>query len=71
MTLWTLDTLATAAGGRLVGASPDAAVGGISIDTRTLRPGDAFFAIRGVSMDGHRFVGAALWHSRSHGRLTG
>ena len=60
MTLWTLDTLATAAGGRLVGASPDAAVGGISIDTRTLRPGDAFFAIKGVSMDGHRFVGAAL-----------
>ena len=60
MTLWTLDTLATAAAGRLVGASPETAVGGISIDTRTLRPGDVFFAIKGVSMDGHRFVDVAL-----------
>ncbi len=60
MSLWTLETLAAAAQGRLVGAAPQTSVGGISIDTRTLQPGDAFFAIAGVSMDGHRFVGAAL-----------
>jgi len=60
MTLWTLKTLAEAAEGRLVGASPESAVGGISIDTRTLQPGDVFFAIKGVAMDGHRFVADAL-----------
>ena len=60
MSLWTLKTLAEAAEGRLVGASPDSAVSGISIDTRTLKPGDVYFAIRGVSMDGHRFVPDAI-----------
>jgi len=38
---------------------PDA-VGGISIDSRTLTPGDAFFAIAGDNRDGHAFVEAAL-----------
>jgi UDP-N-acetylmuramoyl-tripeptide--D-alanyl-D-alanine ligase len=33
---------------------------GISIDTRTLQAGEAYFAIQGVSMDGHRFVQEAL-----------
>ena len=33
---------------------------GYSIDTRTLHPGDLFFAIKGERMDGHEFVGAAL-----------
>lgn len=33
---------------------------GYSIDSRTLRAGDLFFAIRGERFDGHDFVGAAL-----------
>lgn len=33
---------------------------GYSIDSRTLQPGDLFFAIRGERFDGHDFVGAAL-----------
>ena len=33
---------------------------GISIDSRTLTPGDAFFAISGDNRDGHAFVEAAL-----------
>lgn len=37
-----------------------AAVTGISIDTRTLAPGDAFFAIRGDNSDGHDYVEKAL-----------
>ena len=41
------------------GALP-AAISGISIDTRTLKPGEAFFAIKGDSRDGHDFVPAAL-----------
>ncbi|MEM8552853.1 MAG: UDP-N-acetylmuramoyl-tripeptide--D-alanyl-D-alanine ligase [Pseudomonadota bacterium] len=60
MSLWTLKTLADAAGGALSGAEPETAVTGISIDTRTLSPGDAFFAIRGVSKDGHQFVQSAM-----------
>jgi len=33
---------------------------GYSIDTRTLRPGDLFFAIKGERLDGHDYVEAAL-----------
>ncbi|RAH97055.1 UDP-N-acetylmuramoylalanyl-D-glutamyl-2, 6-diaminopimelate--D-alanyl-D-alanine ligase [Acuticoccus sediminis] len=58
--IWTLGELADAAQGRLLGVPRDTPVSGISIDTRTLQPGDAFFAIVGVSMDAHRFVPAAL-----------
>ena len=42
--LWTFDDMVAATGGRPVGAAP-AAITGISIDSRTLAPGDAFFAI--------------------------
>ena len=33
---------------------------GISIDTRTLKPGDLFVALKGDSRNGHQFVRAAL-----------
>src|SRR5262245_9137306 len=35
-------------------------IAGWSIDTRTLRPGDLFFAIVGPRVDGHDFVAAAI-----------
>jgi UDP-N-acetylmuramoyl-tripeptide--D-alanyl-D-alanine ligase len=57
--LWTGDEFAAATGGRPVGAMP-AAVTGISIDTRSLKPGDVFFAIKGETMDGHDFASAAM-----------
>ncbi|MEW9836722.1 UDP-N-acetylmuramoylalanyl-D-glutamyl-2,6-diaminopimelate--D-alanyl-D-alanine ligase [Mesorhizobium marinum] len=57
--LWLADELIEATGGRPFGTMP-AAVTGISIDTRSLTPGDAFFAIRGDSMDGHDFATAAV-----------
>lgn len=50
----------SATGGVLVSGSKGAAVQGISIDTRTLRPSDLFFAIRGGRNDGHEHVLAAL-----------
>jgi UDP-N-acetylmuramoyl-tripeptide--D-alanyl-D-alanine ligase len=37
-----------------------AVASGYSIDSRTLLPGDLFFAIRGERLDGHDFVEAAL-----------
>ncbi len=57
--LWTGEELRQAMGARVIGALPDA-IGGASIDTRTLQPGDAFFAITGLARDGHEFVAAAL-----------
>jgi UDP-N-acetylmuramoyl-tripeptide--D-alanyl-D-alanine ligase len=57
--LWTTDAMTAAMQAGRAGALP-AAVGGLSIDTRTLSPGDAFFAIRGDNRDGHDFVRDAL-----------
>ena len=34
--------------------------GGYSIDSRTLQPGDLFFAVRGERLDGHDYVEKAL-----------
>lgn len=38
----------------------DAAVTGYSIDSRSIQPGELFFAIRGARFDGHDFVRTAL-----------
>jgi len=53
----TLGFFAAACGGRLDG--PDGGFGGVSIDSRTLEPGDLFVAIRGERFDGHDFAEAA------------
>jgi UDP-N-acetylmuramoyl-tripeptide--D-alanyl-D-alanine ligase len=39
---------------------PDPLVTGWSVDTRTLAPGDLFFALRGPHHDGHAYVGLAI-----------
>ncbi|MDG6094211.1 UDP-N-acetylmuramoyl-tripeptide--D-alanyl-D-alanine ligase [Acetobacter sp. AN02] len=57
--LWTRDELETATEGRFTGPG-DIAVSGISIDTRTLSPGDLFIALRGDASDGHRHIAIAL-----------
>lgn len=54
--LWTSDEAVAATGGRTTGPW---AAGGVSIDTRTLQPGDLFVALKDVR-DGHDFVGQAL-----------
>jgi UDP-N-acetylmuramoyl-tripeptide--D-alanyl-D-alanine ligase len=41
------------------GVLPEA-ISGLSIDTRTIAPGEAYFAIKGDVHDGHAFVAAAL-----------
>jgi UDP-N-acetylmuramoyl-tripeptide--D-alanyl-D-alanine ligase len=56
--LWTVDAMAKAMGAVPQGALPQS-VPGLSIDTRTIQPGDAFFALKDVR-DGHDFVEAAL-----------
>lgn len=56
--LWNFDELVSAAGGRADGASPSS-VAGFSLDTRSLRPGEVFVALKDVR-DGHDFVGKAF-----------
>lgn len=57
--LWTSEDLIAATGGRPLGNLPEG-VTGISIDTRSLQRGEAFFAIKGERFDGHDFATAAM-----------
>ncbi len=57
--LWSVRDLVDATGGELHGKVEDALTG-VSIDSRSLDPGDIFFAIIGKNSDGHGHVGAAL-----------
>lgn len=56
--LWTGQDLAAATGGKPVGGDFEA--NGISIDTRTLKPGDLFVALTGPQFDGHSFIDKAF-----------
>jgi UDP-N-acetylmuramoyl-tripeptide--D-alanyl-D-alanine ligase len=55
--LWTAPEASQATGGKTAGAW---AATGVSIDSRTVAPGDLFVAIKGPSYDGHAFVADAL-----------
>jgi UDP-N-acetylmuramoyl-tripeptide--D-alanyl-D-alanine ligase len=57
--LWTIDAMASAMGAERQGPLL-ASVSGLSIDSRSIAPGEAFFAIHGDHRDGHEFVAAAL-----------
>jgi UDP-N-acetylmuramoyl-tripeptide--D-alanyl-D-alanine ligase len=52
-----LSAAAAAVSGRISGGDPE--FNGVSTDTRTLRPGDLFVALRGERFDGHGFLGQA------------
>ena len=56
--LWTVDAMAAAMGAQAQGPLPPS-VPGLSIDSRTVATGEAFFAIAD-KRDGHEFVGSAL-----------
>lgn len=57
--LWTLGEIVAATGGSCLGER-DTPAAGLSIDSRSLRPGEAFIAIRGVKREGHAFTADAL-----------
>lgn len=58
--LWTIDAVVAGADGRADGeTAPGDGVTGISIDTRTLAPGELFVALKD-ERDGHEFVPAAF-----------
>src|SRR6201991_5245611 len=57
--LWTSEAMAAVMRAEIRGALPEA-IAGLSIDSRTIAAGEAYFAIKGDVHDGHDFVAAAL-----------
>lgn len=57
LALWTAAEIAAATGGI---ASHDFEASGVEMDSRDVKPGDVFVALKGEAMDGHRFVEAAF-----------
>ena len=57
LTLWDARSIAEAVGGT---ASHDFQVAGVEMDSRDVRGGDLFVALKGEAMDGHRFLDAAF-----------
>ena len=55
--LWTAADADAATNGT---SSGDWSAGGVSIDSRTLVPGDLFVVIKGPNFDGHDYVAAAF-----------
>jgi len=56
----TLDLQRVADAMRARGAPPAKQVSGWSVDTRTLAPGDVYFALQGPNHDGHNFIRDAV-----------
>src|SRR5512138_886114 len=56
----TAEWSAAAMAGSIVGGSGDTSFGGVSIDTRSIRPGELYIAIRGERYDGADFAAAAV-----------
>jgi len=57
LALWTAREIAAATGGT---ASCDFEVSGVEIDSREVREGDLFFAMKGENSDGHKFLPGAF-----------
>ncbi|MCP4316019.1 MAG: UDP-N-acetylmuramoyl-L-alanyl-D-glutamate--2,6-diaminopimelate ligase [Hyphomicrobiales bacterium] len=57
--LWTIADMMDAMSGRPVGDLPEG-IDGISIDSRSIASGHAFFAIKGDRVDGHDYASAAV-----------
>ena len=60
--LWDAAAITSATGGV---ASGDFLCSGVEIDSRDVREGDLFFALKGETMDGHRFLDAAFANGAS------
>ena len=56
----TIDEILKAAGGRLIQGKRELTASGISIDSRTIKDGELFVAIKGDVFDGHNFIEDAM-----------
>jgi UDP-N-acetylmuramoyl-tripeptide--D-alanyl-D-alanine ligase len=57
LALWSAAEIETATGGI---ASHDFQASGVEMDSRDVKPGDLFIALRGEAMDGHKFISQAF-----------
>jgi UDP-N-acetylmuramoyl-tripeptide--D-alanyl-D-alanine ligase len=55
-----LKDLVCAVGGKLVKGNPGFSANGVSIDSRTIKKGETYFAVRGARYDGHDFIKEAI-----------
>ncbi|CAN7466900.1 UDP-N-acetylmuramoylalanyl-D-glutamyl-2,6-diaminopimelate--D-alanyl-D-alanine ligase [Rhizobium leguminosarum] len=62
--LWTTEDMTAAMAGRPFGTPPEG-ITGISIDSRSIAPGEAFFAIKGDRVDGHDYASMAMANGAS------
>ncbi|MFF0924868.1 UDP-N-acetylmuramoylalanyl-D-glutamyl-2,6-diaminopimelate--D-alanyl-D-alanine ligase [Rhizobium leguminosarum] len=62
--LWTTEDMIAAMAGRPFGTLPEG-ITGISIDSRSITPGEAFFAIKGDRVDGHDYASMAMANGAS------
>ena len=62
---WTVRQVLDATGGQLIRGAPEGVIGGISIDSRRIIPGEAFVAIQGTRFDGHLFIEEAAHRGAS------
>ncbi|MFL5016546.1 MAG: UDP-N-acetylmuramoylalanyl-D-glutamyl-2,6-diaminopimelate--D-alanyl-D-alanine ligase [Rhizobium sp.] len=62
--LWTTEDMIAAMAGRPFGTPPEG-ITGISIDSRSIAPGEAFFAIKGDRVDGHDYASMAMANGAS------
>jgi UDP-N-acetylmuramoyl-tripeptide--D-alanyl-D-alanine ligase len=60
VTTYTAPGIAAACGGRLIAGAPGAAADSVCTDTRKLQAGQAFFALRGETFDGHDYLPRAV-----------
>jgi UDP-N-acetylmuramoyl-tripeptide--D-alanyl-D-alanine ligase len=58
--MFKVDELLRATGGRLASGNSQAKIKGISIDSRKIKPQQAFIAIKGSNFDGHDFISQAV-----------
>ena len=75
----TLRAVEAATGGKILRGDPKMKLAGISTDTRTLKPGELFFALKGEAYDAHDFLnqvvelgaGAAVVHQKTAKQIPG
>ncbi len=58
--MFNVNELLEASGGRLINGRENLVIKGISINSRTIKKGQAFIAIKGNNFDGHNFIEEAI-----------
>ncbi|MDI6758954.1 MAG: UDP-N-acetylmuramoyl-tripeptide--D-alanyl-D-alanine ligase [Candidatus Omnitrophota bacterium] len=58
--MFKINELIRVTAGKLIGPMQDISLSGISIDSRTIKPKEAFIAIKGDNFDGHDFILEAI-----------